>query len=263
MKELVMENERIKATGKKNKEPDRKKLEQAEKLRELEGQDYLEPKERMSLRHILLDVDGPVVTFLTKCGELILLGIMWILTSLPILTIGTSTTALYHAVVKSVRHERGYPLREYWKAFRQHLKKGCIATFILLVWTAGLVFINWKWVHIEQSLKPLSAKLLVILVILTLSLTTYLFPIISRFRVSVGQAFTMAFIISGEHFIVTLLHLAAIGGLVYLVIFILPILTLLFLPAFWMLLSSLLMERVLRQYMPEPTEEQEEMWMYE
>ena len=204
-----------------------------------------------------------MVTFLTKTGELILLGLVWLLTSLPVVTIGTATTALYHAVVKSVRHERGYPLKEYWKAFRQHLAKGSIATLILLAWTAALVFWNWKSVHIEQSLKPVSAKVLVILVILTLAITTYLFPIISRFRVSLGQAFTMAFIISGEHFIVTLIHLAAMAGLVYLIIFVIPILTLFFLPAFWMFLSSLLMERVLRQYMPEPTEEQEEMWMYE
>ena len=84
--------------------------------------DNLEKREGFSLRHILLDVDGPVVTFLTKTGELILLGLVWLLTSFPVLTIGTSTIALYHAIVKSVRHERGYPVREYFKAFRQHLK---------------------------------------------------------------------------------------------------------------------------------------------
>lgn len=222
-----------------------------------------EQRERMSLRQIFLDVDGPVVTFLTKVGHLILLGVVWLLTSLPVVTMGTASIALYHAVVKSVRHERGYPVKEYFKAFRQHLKKGIIATVILLLWAAGLVVLNWKVVHVEQSLKTLPAKALVIVVILTLSLVTYLFPIMSRFRVSVGQAFTMAFIISGQHFIVTLIHIAAIGGLVYLVIYILPLLTLLFLPAFWMFLSSLLMEKVLKDYMPEPTEETEDMWYYE
>ncbi|MBO6162263.1 MAG: YesL family protein [Eubacterium sp.] len=228
--------------------------------------DNLEKREGFSLRHILLDVDGPVVTFLTKTGELILLGLVWLLTSLPVLTIGTSTIALYHAIVKSVRHERGYPVREYFKAFRQHLKKGTAATLILLLWTAGLVIFNWKVAHIEVSLKSFSAKALVVMVIITLSITTYLFPIMSRFRVSLGQAFNMAFIISGQHFIVTLIHLAAMGGLVYLVIYIIPILALLALPSFWMFLSSLLMEKVLKSYMPEAPYRDgpaEDLWMYE
>ena len=220
-------------------------------------------QERFSLRHIFLDVDGPVVTFLTKAGELILLGVIWLITSLPVFTMGTATTALYHAVVKSVRHERGYPVREYFKAFKKHFKKGTIITLIMLAWTAGLYFFNRESAHIEVSLQTMSAKLLVILVILTLSIAVYLFPILSRFRVSVGQAFNMAFIISGQHFVVTLIHVAAMGGLVYLVIYILPLLTLLFLPSFWLFFSSFLMERVLKSYMPEPTEETGDEWYYE
>ncbi len=220
-------------------------------------------QERFSFRHFFLDVDGPVVTFLTRAGELIILGLAWLLTSLPVVTIGTATTALYHAIVKSVRHERGYPVKEYFKAFKQHLKKGIIATLILLAWSAGLYFFNRELAHVEVSLQSLSAKILVIMVILTLAIVTYLFPIMSRFRVSLGQAFNMAFIISGQHFIVTLIHVAAMGGLVYLVIYILPILTLLFLPAFWLFFSSFLLERVFKDYMPEPTEETKDAWYYD
>ena len=202
-------------------------------------------RERMSIRQILFDVDGPVVTFLTKTGELILLGLVYVLCCLPVVTMGAATTALYNTVGKSIRYGRGYPVREFFRAVKQYFKKSSIAGIILLAWCVGLFFLNMYAVHVELSLKTFAAKGFVILVILTLAIAAYLFPILSRFRVSVGGAFSMAFIISGQHFIVTLIHIVAFAGLVYLYIFVLPLLTLLFIPACWMLGSNLLMERVL------------------
>ena len=244
----------------------KKKLTKAEQEQVRADRPLGEPdpmRQRMTIRQILFDVDGPVVTFLTKTGELILLGIVYILCCLPVVTFGAATTALYHAVVKSVRRGRGYPVKEFFHAMKTHFKKATIAGVIFLLWCGGLFLLNWKVVHVEQSLQPFKAKGFVILVILTLAVAVYLFPILSRFRVSVGGACNMAFLISGQHFIVTLIHIAAAVGLVYLYLFVLPLLTLLFLPAFWMFLSSLLMERVLKDYMPEPTEADKDLWYYE
>ena len=220
-------------------------------------------RQRMTIRQILFDVDGPVVTFLTKAGELILLSLVYTVCCLPVITFGAATTALYHAVVKSVRHGREYPLKEFFRVMKLRFKRATIAGMIFLLWCGGLVLLNWKAVHVEQSLQPFKAKAFVVLVILTLAIAVYLFPILSRFRIGVGGAYNMAFLISGQHFIVTLIHIAAAAGLVYLYIFVLPILTLLILPAFWMLGSSLLVERVLKDYMPEPTESERTSWMYE
>jgi len=217
-----------------------------------------------AIRHILFDVDGPVVSFLTKTGELILLSLMWILTCLPVITIGAASAALYHTVVKSIRHGIGYPVRSYFGNFKRFLKRGIAATIPLLIWAVLMFLFNMYVAHVEISLSTLTAKVFVIFVIITLSVITYLFPIISRFRVSAGRAVMMAFIISGQHFIVTLLHVAAIGGLVYLGIYILPIPGLFVLPAILCFLSSILMEKVLRKYMPEkPEENSEASWLYE
>ena len=57
---------------------------------------------------------------LTKIGELVVLSILWFFTSLPVVTIGVSTTALYYAMVKSVRMDRGYFFKEYFKAWKDN-----------------------------------------------------------------------------------------------------------------------------------------------
>lgn len=221
------------------------------------------PNEK-SVRYFLFAPDGPLVSFLTKTGELILLSFMWILTCLPVITIGAASAALYHTVVKSVRHGIGYPIRSYFNSFRMFLGKGTALTIPLLIWGALMFLFNRYVAHVEISLSTFTAKIFVIFVIVTLSVAVYLFPIVSRFRISAGQAVTMAFVISGKHFVVTLLHIAAIGGSIYLSLFILPIPSLFVLPAILCFLSSLPMEKVLRGYMPDsPGENGEAAWLYE
>ena len=216
------------------------------------------------VRHFLFDVDGPLVTFLTKTGELIILSLMWILTCLPVVTIGAASAALYNTVVMSVRKGIGYPVRSYLKNFRSFFKRGLAVTIPLIIWTLLLILFNVYAAHVEVSLSTFAAKMLVICVIVTLSVTVYLFPIISDFGVSAGRAGLMAFIISGRHFVVTLMHIAAIGGLVYLAFYVLPIFSLFVLPGILCFLSSIPMENVLRKYKPDrPEEESKASWLYE
>ena len=56
----------------------------------------------------LFSPDSAIGKALTKIGELVILSIIWFITSLPVITIGASTTALYYATVKSLRMGRGY-----------------------------------------------------------------------------------------------------------------------------------------------------------
>ena len=44
---------------------------------------------------------------LTAVIDLVWAGILWLLCSLPVITLGAASTALYYSVVKCIRHERG------------------------------------------------------------------------------------------------------------------------------------------------------------
>ena len=53
----------------------------------------------------LLNPESPAMRFLTKIGYTIILNTLWFLCSLPVFTIGASTTALYAVMQKLVRDE--------------------------------------------------------------------------------------------------------------------------------------------------------------
>ncbi len=79
--------------------------------------------------------DSPLSRFLNRLGDLILLNVLFILTSLPLVTIGASLAALYSVTLKGVRKEDSYIVRSYFAAFKENFGKATILWLLLVaVW---------------------------------------------------------------------------------------------------------------------------------
>lgn len=72
---------------------------------------------------------------LTALIDIIWLGILWLVCSLPVITIGTASTALYYTMVKCVRHDIPEPTRFFFRAFRKNFRQ---ATLLWLLCLAAL-----------------------------------------------------------------------------------------------------------------------------
>ena len=46
------------------------------------------------------DLDAPLFRFLTRVADMVILSLLWLIGSLPLFTLGISSTALYYAVNK-------------------------------------------------------------------------------------------------------------------------------------------------------------------
>ena len=75
----------------------------------------------------LFNMDNAFFSFISKVCDIMILSTVWILLCIPIITIGPASTALYYAVVKVVRRERGYLLREFFRSFKMNFKRGTAA----------------------------------------------------------------------------------------------------------------------------------------
>ena len=60
------------------------------------------------------------------------LNLLWFVCSLPIVTIGASTTALYYASLKLVREEDSSLTRQFFRSFRENFKQATVLWLILL-----------------------------------------------------------------------------------------------------------------------------------
>ena len=76
--------------------------------------------------------EGGFTAACSRIFDLMILGFLWILCSLPITTIGASSAALYYATVKSVKNRNGYAVQEFFRSFRQNLVPGMVLWLIIL-----------------------------------------------------------------------------------------------------------------------------------
>ena len=69
----------------------------------------------------LFGFEGGFYTYTGKIFDLIVVSIYGLLGCLPVITIGASFCALYAAVAKSVRQDRGSISGQFWHAYRRNL----------------------------------------------------------------------------------------------------------------------------------------------
>ncbi len=71
-------------------------------------------------------VNGKIFLFINKLIDLMLLDIIFLITCLPIITIGTSFTALYQTTMRIVDNTESYIIRNYFFYWKQNLKRGTL-----------------------------------------------------------------------------------------------------------------------------------------
>ena len=197
--------------------------------------------------------DGSFTNICDKIFDVMALGFLWILCSIPIVTIGASTSALYYAMVKCVKNGNGYIAREFFHSFRLNLLSGCFiwilvvaATFamhlnigILMKETVGYVGLFFICVYALTS-------------VWILAFACYVFPALARFDMSSGWLIKLAMYMTVRYFGTTLallLVLACTGAIIWRF----PILVI-FAPGPVIFLMSEFLERVLKKHEPDRQE---------
>ena len=69
---------------------------------------------------------------ITKATDVLLIGFYFIICSLPIFTIGASTTALYYAIHKCTFKGKGYTT-EFFHSFKSNFKQATLSWLIFIV----------------------------------------------------------------------------------------------------------------------------------
>lgn len=75
---------------------------------------------------------SPLVIGVKKVLDIILLNFLWLITSVPLITLGVTTAALYDVVYKDIWHDRGLVSIDYFLACKRNLKPGFPLSLIFL-----------------------------------------------------------------------------------------------------------------------------------
>ena len=161
-------------------------------------------------------MDSPLMRFLTKIADLMVLNILFCVTGIPLITIGASWTALYSVTLKMVRDEESSVSRSYFRSFRQNFKQATLLWLGVLVVLALLVLdirvLNGMAGGTAPGLLRVGVEILALLGIMVLQ---YLFPSLARFEASLADTLKNACMMVLAHLPKTALMTAAAVGAVW------------------------------------------------
>ena len=163
-------------------------------------------------------VDSPLYRFLSRVLDILKLNFLWILGSLPVFTIGASTTAAMSVALKLADDEEGYITKSYFEAYKANFKQGVPMGLIFLVaWYAvyldfqlfGAVFeYGDVGVLLARAVKNNPVILLIIgmvSVFLVIIAMIYSFPLLARYENTVVRTIQNSMDISRKYFGKTLI----------------------------------------------------------
>ena len=192
--------------------------------------------------------------FMSAIGAIadsIVLGILWVICSIPLFTIGASSAAFYYAYNKCIIQKSGYVWKTFFSGFKSNFKQVTPIWLIVLGLSAlfAVDFYLLRFMHNAAVLVLIIRTLLIGLMLGIWILTLYLFPYLSRFEISNKTAVKNCALLALANLprsilLLILFFFCAVGFLSF------PILNLL-IPALYMFCANRILEAVFRKYMSE------------
>lgn len=219
----------------------------------------------------VFNFEGPVFTFLSRLADLFWLNLLFIVCSLPIITIGASTTAMYYVTLKMAKDEEGYITKSFFKSFKQNFLQATAIWLVYLVLIVVLV-VDLRIANGGSLADIFNSGAVSNVVIVSVSVMgvvllmtgTYVFPLLAQFDNTVKNTVKNALLISIRHLPYTFLMVVIIA---------IPLVIMWFSPAAYLLIfimfalvayiNSKFFNKIFANYMPKEEEEVSESTLLE
>ncbi|HWV50522.1 MAG TPA: DUF624 domain-containing protein [Microbacterium sp.] len=145
--------------------------------------------------------DSALMRTLTRIADVMILNILFIATSLPIVTIGASLTALNATAMRIVAGEDHSITRDYFTAFRRDFRQATVIALLLAA--IGGVFAAWYLVVTQLVTDAVFRFVLLgawyVLAFIAVTSVLFVFPYLARFEDSTRDVLRNARLIGLRH----------------------------------------------------------------
>ncbi len=199
----------------------------------------------------LFSYDSRFTQVLMKLVYSSYLNILWFICSIPIFTIGASTTALYYTCLKIVRNEEGNVTKTFFKSFKENFRQATVIWLILFVIGSFLAFDFYVLYNLRlNTAMPMAVFWTILLAILIGAIIIYLivlfmiFPLQASVINTTPNMFKNAFLIGTHYLFAPILVFAVHFAMFYAVVAVFTPL-IVFGEGFCAMVSSFILNRLL------------------
>lgn len=147
----------------------------------------------------LFSPDSLIMQVLSRFCDLVILNLVFLLTCIPIFTIGPALTALYDVCFRMDTEREGKLLPTYFRAFRENFRQGTLLWLLLLLLGAASCWNMTRFSALGGTPGFLLCLLSMAVLILVILVFVYTFPLLSRFRNTALGTLRNALLLSIAH----------------------------------------------------------------
>lgn len=155
-------------------------------------------------------VESSFYRFLMKFLDVLKLNFMWILFSLPVVTVGASTVAAMSVALKMVDDEEGYIGRSFLKAFKENWKQGTILWVITAI-ACYAVYLDFQLFEAVPENPVLFLVIGMVSAFVIILALLYSYPLLARYENTLFKTIQNSLDISRKYFGRTLLLIVVVG----------------------------------------------------
>ncbi len=200
----------------------------------------------------LFNPQAPFWRLIGKFADVLGLSVAWLFLSLPVVTAGAASAALYDATARCVLGPQSGPFLRFWTTFRRELKTSALAT---LLWGGVCALLIWAVWAVRGQIVFQGAAAVVLLAVwyavllVPVGALCWMFPLLSRFTFDVKGLIVTALRFTLGYFPRTVLAaVAAVAGVALSLWLLVPMLVL---PCLVGMVWVGVMEPVFQKYTPE------------
>lgn len=205
----------------------------------------------------LFNIEGPFYKFGSVLWDIMALSFLWIIFSLPVVTVGASTSALYYITTRRISKKEGYLFKDFLESFKNNFKQAT-KVWLLILLVGIILTVNISVILFNPALLNMSATMLIILLPLQLMLLLelvffmlYVFPIIARFEIRGKTLFKTTLLMIHKHLPTTLLLTLMFAIILVAIFWYLNGLVLLFASGIYSYGASFFFMKIFKKYRPE------------
>ncbi len=167
--------------------------------------------------HTLFNPENSFWNFMGKVTDAACMSFLWLITSLPIITIGASTAAFYSFTLDAVQDREGAVWHSYFSAFRKNFKKATVLWLLQLVLAVFLsvnLYAAWNF-YLAKGILGLGLFSLALFgMIVFVGTGCYIYPILVSYDFPVKKVITDSFVmaVGNPHVTLSVMVLFLLAG---------------------------------------------------
>lgn len=169
----------------------------------------------------IFNFESPLVQKLTLVADLILINLLWLICSIPVITVGAATAAMHAVIFQQITETNSAVVAPFFKAFIKNFKQSTLLWLPVLIACLTLVFDGSYLIAAGSGEFHLLWTAFFVVLLLVGVVVAYGFPQIARYVNSLRTIITNSFFLFLMHFFPSL-FVVLLNGLPWALLFFFP-----------------------------------------